>query len=107
MRWWWGKKAQAPPRIPVKWDFYIRRRGEDLVSVALNLALADPRLRPQSLKVVLWIKVKMRQPTEDGTASPAESPVILQIEDAIADDVGNRLGAIFAGHIMGCGYHEC
>src|ERR1051325_5063920 len=106
MGWWWGRKAQAAPKVPVSWDFHIRRVAETIHSIALNLALADPSLRPKALRVVLRLKIKLRQPTKEGVTSEAEHPAMLDMEEIIADDLATPLGALFVGHILGGGYWE-
>ena len=81
-----------------EWDFYPTRIEDQPALVALDLALADEA--PMEDKPwLLWISIKLQEPTEDGFPTAAEAENLSIIEDALAEQL-EIIDAVQAGRIQ-------
>ncbi|MCL6248867.1 DUF695 domain-containing protein [Acinetobacter sp. ANC 4945] len=91
--------------IPESWDFYICSIEDRPASYYLNLALRQVAPIADKNKI-LWIEVKLNQPTEDGMSSPEEYDGLIELEDRLIPQVEQALHAIYVGRLTHNGLRE-
>jgi regulator of RNase E activity RraB len=88
------------------WDFYLITMDDDNPgSFYLDMGLM--KIAPVKNKsFLLKLNIVLTDPTPEGLSSNAESERLFQIEDALTDGLGKKLGAVYAGRTTISGERE-
>ena len=88
------------------WDFYTITMDDDNPgSFYLDMGLL--KIAPVKNKSsLLKLNIVLTDPTSEGLSSKAESEKLFQLEDALTDGLGKKLGAVYAGRTTISGERE-
>jgi uncharacterized protein (TIGR01619 family) len=78
------------------WDFYSCRVDDELASIYLNLALIKDAPRADQ-PCLVWNRVQLNQPRDDGLPDNEEFDRLVAIEDALEKAVKDLPGVTYAG----------
>lgn len=97
--------AAANPAHRKEWEFYFCNIDGKFGSIFVDLGLLKFAPMPDKPHVV-WVSIKMTKPTENGMSSQAESGVLGDIENALADKIDARHNSIYVGRTTSAGYRD-
>lgn len=85
-----------------EWEFYFSNVNEKLGSLVVDLGLY--RVAPMKDKPnILWISIKMNNPSEDELSSQGESEILGYIEEALIDNITSKHNSIYVGRLTSAG----
>jgi uncharacterized protein (TIGR01619 family) len=88
-----------------KWDFYFTSIDDNPGSIFLNLSLAE-RAPLEGYEHVIHLRVTMNEPRADGLSSSAEFDALVEIENAISNEIGSVPGVAYVGRATHAGVRE-
>jgi uncharacterized protein (TIGR01619 family) len=88
-----------------EWEFYFSNVNDKLGSIFVDLGLQ--KVAPLIDKPnVVWVSIKMNNPSEDGLSSQEESAILGEIEDVLVDKIISKHNSIFVGRLTSAGYRD-
>ncbi len=88
-----------------KWDFYQFEAEGKPVSVMLDMALGKNAPMPD-MPILVWLRLKLQQPGEDGLAVREEVERLYELETVIEQELTGAFAAVFAGKITTAGFRD-
>ena len=88
-----------------KWDFFFAKVNGKVASLFVDLGVRE--VAPDATHPwLLWVWVYFNHPRENGLSSSQEADTLSEIEDALADAVGNAVDGFLVGRITTDGHRE-
>lgn len=88
-----------------QWDFYFARVNDKLASLFVDLGVGNSA-PDTSNPWLLWAWVYFSAPREDGLSSSQEAPLLVQIEESLAEAVRDATEGALVGRITADGRRE-
>ena len=88
-----------------EWEFYFKNLDNKVASIYVDLGfhkIAPIKDQPN----VVWVSIKMNNPSEDGLSSNKESNQLFKIEDALVDKLKARFNSIYVGRVTSTGIRK-
>lgn len=79
-----------------EWEFYFRNTNYKLASILVDLGLSEVAPIVDKPNVV-WVSLKMNNPSENGLSSTEESNLLCEIEDTLVDKIISKHNSIYVG----------